>query len=151
MIPGAAITIAMKADTVKNAFRLSLVSGFLWMSGCSTTAPARAADPAAANSGAANPAAATAPAAVGLQTSGVRTIELPYVFTPVPPGPNAATYQSACMLCHSQRYVVIQPPLSRKTWTAEVTKMQKTYGAPITDQQIEPLVDYLVAIRGNGK
>ena len=44
-----------------------------------------------------------------------------------------------------------QPNFSKKKWTEEVDKMKKVYGAPIQDEQVEPIVNYLVAIRGNGQ
>ena len=46
---------------------------------------------------------------------------------------------------------MMQPNFPRKTWIAEVDKMKKVYGAPIQDEQVEPMVNYLVSIRGNGK
>ena len=49
-----------------------------------------------------------------------------------------------CVICHSPDYIATQPRLPRSFWTAEVQKMQKTYGAPILDNQIQPIVDYLV-------
>jgi hypothetical protein len=45
--------------------------------------------------------------------------------------------------------VLDQPPLPRKTWEAEVEKMRKTYGAPVADEDVAAIVDYLVAIRGS--
>lgn len=64
------------------------------------------------------------------------------------PGYNIAVQK--CLICHSQDYIQYQPSsTSRKAWQAEVLKMQKTYGAPITDQEIPLLVDYLAAAYGN--
>jgi hypothetical protein len=63
-------------------------------------------------------------------------------------GPNVGLAQSRCLICHSADYVYIQPPLTRAQWTAEVTKMQKTFGAPITDADIPLLVDYLMSQNG---
>ena len=48
-----------------------------------------------------------------------------------------------CLICHSVEYVTSQPPMPRAFWKASVTKMQQKYAAPITDAQIDPLVDYL--------
>jgi Cytochrome c551/c552 len=48
-----------------------------------------------------------------------------------------------CLTCHSVEYVVIQPPMQRAFWKAEVQKMQQKYGAQIPDQQVEAVVDYL--------
>lgn len=63
-------------------------------------------------------------------------------------GPNVALAQGKCLICHSADYIYIQPPLSKAQWTAEVTKMQKTYGAPIADADIPLLVDYLMSQNG---
>ena len=69
----------------------------------------------------------------------------------MPTGPGYVTFSSICLTCHTPRYVLIQPVFPRKTWVAEVEKMKKVYGAPITDEQVEPVVNYLVSIRGNGQ
>ena len=42
----------------------------------------------------------------------------------------------------------LQPRFTRPQWTAEVDKMHKTYGAPLTDPQAADAVNYLVAVRG---
>ena len=64
------------------------------------------------------------------------------------PGPNAELAQRHCVACHSADYVYMQPPLSRAQWTAEVTKMQKAFAAPIPDADVTPLVDYLMTQNG---
>jgi cytochrome c551/c552 len=48
-----------------------------------------------------------------------------------------------CLTCHSVEYVIIQPPMQRAFWKAEVVKMQQKYGAQIPDGQVEAVVDYL--------
>src|SRR5262245_37447401 len=48
-----------------------------------------------------------------------------------------------CLTCHSVEYVVIQPPMQRAFWKAEVVKMQQKYGAQVPDGQVEAVVDYL--------
>jgi hypothetical protein len=55
---------------------------------------------------------------------------------------------AACSTCHSLRYVLDQPPLSRRAWTAEVDKMRKVYGAPFPEDMSPAIVDYLVATHG---
>jgi hypothetical protein len=97
------------------------------------------------------PATVSAPAHVDVPTSGVHSITLPTIDTDLPPGPGKLTLVSACTICHSPRYVTMQPNFSKKKWTEEVDKMKKVYGAPIQDEQVEPIVNYLVAIRGNGQ
>ena len=68
-----------------------------------------------------------------------------------PGGPGQPMALSACVLCHTPRYITMQPPFPRKTWVAEVDKMRKTFGAPLTDEQAGQIVEYLVAIRGTGE
>jgi hypothetical protein len=77
------------------------------------------------------------------------SIVLPILDAPLPEGPGRDQFAIACLTCHSQRYVTTQPRLSRKTWTSEVDKMQKAYGAPISPEQATQIVDYLVAINGS--
>lgn len=63
------------------------------------------------------------------------------------PGYPAAN--ALCLICHSADYTRTQPPgLSRSYWKAAVLKMQKTFGAPIPDGEIDPIVDYLVKTYG---
>ena len=65
------------------------------------------------------------------------------------PLPGAALATALCYTCHSAEYVLYQPPTSPRTyWQATVTKMQKTFAAPIPDDAIAPLVDYLVKLYG---
>jgi mono/diheme cytochrome c family protein len=67
------------------------------------------------------------------------------------PGPNLDVARSHCGLCHSVDYITTQPRSftdPRATWTAEVAKMRKAYGAPLTDEDATKIVDYLVAAYG---
>lgn len=57
--------------------------------------------------------------------------------------PGAELANGQCLTCHSVEYVLIQPPMQRAFWLAEVKKMQQKYGAQIPDPQVEPVVDYL--------
>lgn len=79
---------------------------------------------------------------------GVRSITLPHDEPELPPGPGREVFAAACVVCHSPRYITSQPPFSRQTWTEEVNKMIKTYGAHVTDEQAKQIVDYLVLING---
>jgi hypothetical protein len=42
-------------------------------------------------------------------------------------------------------YITMQPPLPADTWAAEVTKIQKNYGAVIPDEATKKIVSYLQA------
>ena len=63
------------------------------------------------------------------------------------PGPNLDVVQNNCLGCHSADYVNTQPPNAKKKefWQAEVTKMIKVYGAPISDADVPKIVEYLAA------
>lgn len=58
-------------------------------------------------------------------------------------GPSADAVNNNCLACHSAGMVLTQPPLSRATWEAEVAKMRNVYKAPIADEDVSPIVDYL--------
>lgn len=58
----------------------------------------------------------------------------------------ATTY---CYTCHSTDYVRVQPPgMNRAAWRASVVKMQKTFGAQIPDDAIDPIAEYLARTYG---
>lgn len=86
-------------------------------------------------------AAAAAPVEIKLPEETVRLIESPL------PGYQLAVAQ--CATCHSADYVNAQPTSSRAYWKSAVVKMQKTFGAPIPEEMVEPIVDYLVKTYGN--
>jgi sulfite dehydrogenase (cytochrome) subunit B len=83
-----------------------------------------------------------------MQRGSVRVIKLPEIKTELPPGPNRELVAGQCVVCHTLNYILIQPRFSKDTWTAEVTKMQKNYSAPIPNDKVPEIVDYLVAVRG---
>ncbi len=62
------------------------------------------------------------------------------------PGTNRDVVVKNCTACHSADYVKTQPrgPKFKKDfWHAEVNKMIKVYGAPVADNDIGKIVDYL--------
>jgi sulfite dehydrogenase (cytochrome) subunit B len=64
------------------------------------------------------------------------------------PGPNLDVVQANCTGCHSSDYINTQPrnvKSEKDFWQAEVTKMIKVYGAPIEDQDVPKIVEYLAA------
>ena len=81
-------------------------------------------------------------------TGPVHEIELPQYPPDLPPGPNKPLFEQKCVLCHSARYVTMQPPFSKVTWEKSVKKMVDIYGAPISAAEQQQIVEYLVAIRG---
>jgi hypothetical protein len=89
----------------------------------------------------------TPPEAV-MERGAVRAIRLPEAKFELPPGKGREIVVAQCAVCHTVAYIPLQPPLSRETWTAEVTKMQKTFSAPIPDDKVGEIIDYLVAVNG---
>jgi hypothetical protein len=61
------------------------------------------------------------------------------------PGEGLQDVQIYCNTCHSPRYITMQPPLPAATWEAEVTKMNKTFGAAIPEDNTQRITLYLQA------
>ncbi len=80
---------------------------------------------------------------------GVRALVLPTDQPPLAQGSGRDQFYASCVTCHSTRYVTDQPRFARKTWTAEVDKMMKSYGAPVPAEHVAAIVDYLVAVNGS--
>jgi mono/diheme cytochrome c family protein len=78
----------------------------------------------------------------------VHTIVLPHDEPVFPPGVGRDEFVTACVVCHSPRYITMQPRFPRATWLSEVKKMQDIYGAHISDEQAVKITDYLFAING---
>lgn len=78
------------------------------------------------------------------------TVELPQETAAFKPGPGSEIANVQCLICHSVEYISTQPPTSaRGYWKATVEKMKHKFGASIPDEQIVPLVDYLVSNYGS--
>jgi hypothetical protein len=58
-------------------------------------------------------------------------------------GEGRAETVNFCGLCHSTRYITMQPPLPAATWEVELTKMRKTFGARIPDASADLILKYL--------
>jgi hypothetical protein len=84
----------------------------------------------------------------GSASAAVRTLHLPELDTDLPNRPGRNAVVVVCGVCHTTRYITIQPPLSRDTWIAEITKMQKTFGAPIPADKTDEILNYLLSVRG---
>ena len=53
--------------------------------------------------------------------------------------------EANCGSCHSLDYIQMNSPfLTDKVWEAEVSKMIKTYNAPIADADAKIILDYLI-------
>lgn len=84
----------------------------------------------------------------GAPDPSVHSIALPSDDPPLAAGQGQDAFDRGCRICHSARYISLQPVFPRKTWTAEVDKMMKVYGAPIPPNDVKPIIDYLVATHG---
>lgn len=63
--------------------------------------------------------------------------------------PGYALVQTNCLLCHSAQYVQSQPRTSpRSYWEATVHKMKKPFGAPVKEEDMPAIIDYLVKTYG---
>ncbi len=60
------------------------------------------------------------------------------------PGPGLDKVQGNCGACHSLDYIQMNSPfLNAAGWNAEVTKMIKAMGTPISDDDAKAIADYL--------
>ena len=78
------------------------------------------------------------------------TITLPPDTATFKDAPGVTQANAQCLTCHSALYVITQPPLSLKAWSAEVVKMQQKYGAPIPTNSIPEIARYLAINYGTG-
>lgn len=66
------------------------------------------------------------------------------------PGYNLALQK--CTICHSVDYIHHQPPgMDQKAWTNAVLKMQHSYGAPLSESDINSVGAYLSVVYGTAK
>lgn len=66
--------------------------------------------------------------------------------------PGYALAQQKCGICHSADYISYQPPgLSQAQWTAEMNKMQHSYGAPLDRTEVALIGAYLAVAYGSAK
>jgi hypothetical protein len=64
-------------------------------------------------------------------------------------GPAADAVRANCSICHSLDYIQMNSPfMKRAGWEAEVRKMVKVMGAPVPEQDVAVLVDYLASAYG---
>jgi mono/diheme cytochrome c family protein len=63
--------------------------------------------------------------------------------------PGLKQVEGNCGACHSLDYIQMNSPfMNATTWDAEVTKMIKAFGAPISDADAQAIKDYLKANYG---
>lgn len=61
-------------------------------------------------------------------------------------GPGRDLTVGLCMICHSIDYIPASAPaMNRSAWQKTIQKMRERFGAPITDEQANMILDYLSA------
>ena len=65
-----------------------------------------------------------------------------------PAGKGSDIANANCLICHSAGMALRQPPLTEDEWRAEIHKMKSAFGAPIPDDQINEVAQYLGTING---
>lgn len=66
------------------------------------------------------------------------------------PLPGYAKAKAQCVACHSAEYMLFQPPTApRAYWEAMVKRMKTVFKAPVVDEDMPAIVDYLVKTYGN--
>jgi cytochrome c551/c552 len=66
--------------------------------------------------------------------------------------PGYSLAQQKCGICHSANYISYQPPgMTLDQWTAEMTKMQHSYGAPINEEEVQLIGAYLAVEYGSAE
>jgi len=64
--------------------------------------------------------------------------------------PGYAKAQANCVTCHSAEYMRMQPPTAaRPYWDAMVHRMKAVFKAPVADEDMPEIVDYLAKTYGN--
>lgn len=87
-----------------------------------------------------------AASALTLKTQSVQLPTSSRVFPGDSTGAKAAnTY---CLMCHSAGMVMNQPDLPKAAWLVEVNKMKNIFKAPIPEDQVSVIADYLDSIKG---
>jgi cytochrome c5 len=86
-----------------------------------------------------------------VSTGSQKTITLPPEKIDLKPGKGMDTVATSCNVCHSVDYIPMQPKGTKEKWTAEVNKMIKVYGAPVSKENAKVIVGYLATNYGTGK
>lgn len=69
--------------------------------------------------------------------------EYPIYYPELAPGDGKDDVENNCELCHSPRYITMQPVMPAQAWADEVNKMRKTFGANIPDDTAQRIIQYL--------
>jgi len=84
-------------------------------------------------------------------TAAMKTIVLPPDGTVLKPSslPGYALAQGNCVACHSAEYMLYQPATApRAYWDTMVKRMKAVFKAPLKDEDMPAIVDYLAKTYG---
>jgi mono/diheme cytochrome c family protein len=84
--------------------------------------------------------------------AGAQSIEWPAETAQLKPSdlPGYAKAKAQCVACHSAEYFLYQPPSAgRAYWDNMVKRMKAVFKAPVKDEDMPAIVDYLVKTYGN--
>ena len=73
--------------------------------------------------------------------------DLPMSERAFPAGPGVELVTNNCTACHSPGMILTQPKLTRAEWTGEVNKMVRVYKAPVRQEDVAGIVDYLAELK----
>jgi sulfite dehydrogenase (cytochrome) subunit B len=76
------------------------------------------------------------------------TLSSDNAYAELKPGPGVEVTRTACPLCHSTDYIVMQPRGDVAQWQAVVTKMRQVFGAPISEPGARTIIQYLATAYG---
>ena len=79
-----------------------------------------------------------------------RSLTLPAPVISLMEGPGMDATSRYCRICHSLDYITTQQKFSKAKWQAEVSKMIKVYGAPISEINAKIIADYIATNYGTG-
>jgi hypothetical protein len=74
-------------------------------------------------------------------------INLPDDPLDLPPGPGRQAVIENCTACHSPSTMLQQPKVSTDKWQSIVGKMITVYKAPVDEEAIPAIVEYMVAVQ----
>jgi hypothetical protein len=69
--------------------------------------------------------------------------QYPIYYPELAPGEGKDDVENNCELCHSPRYITMQPVMPAQAWADEVNKMRKTFGASIPEDTAQKIIQYL--------
>lgn len=77
------------------------------------------------------------------QEGAVKSMTLPVVETRLKEGEGIDKVMTNCNICHSVDYITMQPQFPNAKWSEIVHKMINVFGAPISEDDAQIIINYL--------